>query len=88
MGHLSGYPIYREGDIVISMRRAYRVLGPPEPKPLAAYEDADPTKPVIEDRLALPVEDIPPRANAPEGGCWLDESCFDGMEHYRKVEAA
>jgi len=84
---------FKAGQLILSMGRVVRVLGPPENKPLWMYSDDaiyddDPGPGELVDRLALPVESIPPPSDPPSAGEWIDESCFDFLQVFEVVPAS
>jgi hypothetical protein len=79
---VAAIPDVEAGQLVVSGKRAYRVLGPPESKPMQVERNG---VDVIVDRYSLPVEPIPPQVDPPSGGHWIDESCFDSLRRYALI---
>jgi hypothetical protein len=71
---------FRVGQAWASGSRVYRILEGPVNHPLYVWDDDDGEDEIppgrYEDRLALRVESLPLRDDAPDGGEWLDESVF------------
>lgn len=84
---MAASPEVEAGQIVVSGRCAYRVLGPPENHPMRMWHDDEDEGDHGEmvDRLSLPVEPVTPQIDPPSGGHWIDESCFASLPRYALI---